>query len=155
MREKKNWMTIGQVARAAGAKVQTVRYYEEIGVLPPAPRTAGGQRLYDDAARKRLAFIRHARGLGFPLDAVRELLRLADHPEAPCDEADLIAGRQLAAVNQRIAQLVSLRHELEGMIAQCQGDSVAQCRVIETLADHSLCAEAEHPGAGLSSGATG
>lgn len=149
MDKTENWMTIGQVARSAGAKVQTVRYYEEIGLLPPAPRTAGGQRLYDEGARKRLAFIRHARGLGFPLEAVRELLRLADHPEAPCDEADLIAARQLEAVEQRIAQLLSLRHELGRMLDHCQGDRVARCRVIETLADHSLCAEAEHLGAGL------
>ena len=97
MDQSRVWKTIGDVARATGTKVQTVRYYEELGLLPPAPRSSGNQRLYDDAAQKRLSFIRHARDLGFSLEAVRDLLRLADHPEQPCAEADAIAARQLEA----------------------------------------------------------
>ena len=149
MSSKKGWRSIGEVARETGTKVQTVRYYEELGLLPEAPRTSGNQRLYDEATTKRLGFIRHARELGFPLDAVRELLRLADHPEQPCAEADSIANRQLEAVNRRIERLQSLRRELEHMIAACAGGSVARCRVIETLDDHSLCVEPEHGGAAL------
>jgi Cu(I)-responsive transcriptional regulator len=144
MDQSRVWKTIGDVARATGTKVQTVRYYEELGLLPPAPRSSGNQRLYDDAAQKRLSFIRHARDLGFSLEAVRDLLRLADHPEQPCAEADAIAARQLEAVNHRIDRLKSLRRELQHMVANCGGDSVAQCRVIETLDDHSLCIEADH-----------
>src|SRR5215203_2558375 len=106
------WFTIGHLAREAGTKVQTVRYYEQIGLLPPAPRSEGNQRLYDDRARRRLAFIRHARELGFPLEAVRELLELADHPERPCDRADVIARRQLEPVQHRITRLEALRSEL-------------------------------------------
>lgn len=138
--------TIGAIARATGTKVQTVRYYEQIGLLPPARRTAGNQRLYDQATQDRLAFIRHARELGFPLDAVRELLRLADHPEQPCAEADVIAARQLEAVEGRIQRLQSLRQELARMVECCHGETVAQCQVIETLADHSLCLEQDHGG---------
>jgi DNA-binding transcriptional MerR regulator len=136
--------TIGHLAREAGIKVQTVRYYEQQGLLPPAPRSAGNQRLYDDRVRRRLTFIRHARELGFPLEAVRELLELADRPDRPCDRADEIARRQLEAVERRIARLEALRTELSRMIAHCATGSVADCRVIETLSDHSLCL-ADHP----------
>ena len=136
--------TIGHLAREAGIKVQTVRYYEQIGLLPRATRSAGNQRLFDEAARDRLAFVRHARELGFSLEAVRELLELSDHPERPCDRADAIARRQLEAVERRIARLEALRAELGRMLAQCSPGTVAECRVIETLSDHALCA-GEHP----------
>jgi DNA-binding transcriptional MerR regulator len=88
-------LTIGRVAQATGSKVQTIRYYEQIGLLPAPERSRGNQRLYDDRAVERLAFIRHARGLGFSLDAIRDLLDLADRPDRPCDEADAIARAQL------------------------------------------------------------
>jgi DNA-binding transcriptional MerR regulator len=138
--------TIGSLAREAGIKVQTVRYYEQIGLLPRAPRSEGNQRLYDERARRRLTFIRHARELGFPLDAVREFLELADRPEQSCDRADEIARRQLEAVERRIVRLEALRGELTRMIAACDAGPVAECRVIETLSDHALCLS-DHPGA--------
>jgi Cu(I)-responsive transcriptional regulator len=130
-------LTIGRVARAAGCKVQTVRYYEQIGLLPPAARTGGNQRIYGTAHMKRLAFIRHARELGFSLDAIRDLLSLADDPNQPCDAADAIATAQLAQVSRRLSQLQALKDELERMVARCQGGRIAECRVIEVLADHS------------------
>ncbi|MGF1607926.1 MAG: helix-turn-helix domain-containing protein [Kiloniellales bacterium] len=137
-------LTIGRVAKAAGCKVQTIRYYEQIGLLHAAPRSEGNQRLYDEADIKRLAFIRHARQLGFPLEAIRDLLSLADDPSQPCAAADSIAHAQLAEVEQRIARLTSLKGELERMIAQCRGGQVADCRVIEVLGDHSLCMVEDH-----------
>lgn len=136
--------TIGRLAAASGCKVQTIRWYEEIGLLPIAPRSAGNQRLYGQAALDRLLFIRHARGLGFPLDAVRDLLRLADAPDQPCADADVIARRQLTEVEQRLQRLQSLKTELERMIRQCAGGRIADCRVIESLSDHSACAGATH-----------
>ena len=136
-------LTIGHLAREAGTKVQTVRYYEQIGLLPLAPRSFGNQRIFDGRARDRLTFIRHARELGFSLDAIRELLNLSDQPERPCDRADEIARRQLDAVERRITRLEALRRELSRMIDECAAGSVADCRVIETLSNHSLC-EAEH-----------
>jgi len=132
-------LTIGKLAQAAGVKVPTIRYYEQIGLLPEPGRSAGNQRLYDRQALERLAFIRHARELGFPLGAIRELLGLADDPEQSCASADRIARRQLAAVEARIARLVALKRELERMINHCAQGKVADCRVIETLGDHSLC----------------
>lgn len=132
-------LSIGELATRTGTKVQTVRYYEQIGLMPEPSRTAGGQRRYDEAALDRLAFIRHARQLGFGLDSIRELLDLADRPEQPCAPADSIAHRQLRQVEQRIARLESLRGELQRMIRDCDGGRMAECRVLEVLRDHSQC----------------
>ena len=87
-------LTIGKLAAETGVKVPTVRYYEQIGLLPPPERSSGNQRLYGPLARQGLAFIRHARALGFPLDAIRDLLSLSDRPELPCSAADAIAKAQ-------------------------------------------------------------
>jgi len=140
-------LTIGKLGEAARVKVPTIRYYEEIGLLPEAGRSAGNQRLYDRAALGRLAFIRHARELGFSLGAIRDLLSLADRPDQPCEAADAIARAQLQAVQARIARLRALETELERMIDQCACGTIRDCRVIETLGDHALCAH-EHETAG-------
>ncbi len=132
-------ISIGTMSRRTGTKVQTIRYYEQIGLLPEPERSAGGQRRYRQADLDRLSFIRHARQLGFSLDAIRELLELADHPERPCAGADSIARRQLVQVERRILRLQALKTELERMLRECSGDSVAECRVLEILRDHSEC----------------
>ncbi len=131
--------SIGDLARACDAKVQTIRHYEAIGLMPPAARTEGGQRRYSQAHLKRLKFIRHARELGFGLAQIRALLELADAPEQPCARADAIAREQLAEVESRIRRLEALRAELARMLRECRGGRVADCRVIEILADHELC----------------
>ncbi|MFP4537250.1 MAG: MerR family transcriptional regulator [Dichotomicrobium sp.] len=140
-------LSIGALARKTGTKVQTIRYYEQIGLMPEPGRTDGGQRRYGEADLDRLAFIRHARQLGFPLDAIRELLELADRPDQPCAAADSIAQRQLRQVEQRIARLEALRTELRRMIRECDGGSLADCRVIEVLRDHSECLTEHEVGA--------
>ncbi|CUH87056.1 Zn(II)-responsive regulator of zntA [Phaeobacter sp. CECT 5382] len=132
-------LTIGALAKRTGTKVQTIRYYETIGLMPPPQRTAGGQRRYDEAELDRLAFVRHGRQLGFSLEAIRELLDLADNPAQSCAEADSIAQRQLKQVEDRIARLQVLQVELKRMICDCSHHSVAQCRVLEVLRDHSEC----------------
>lgn len=137
-------ITIGGLARGTGCKVQTIRYYEQIGLMPEPLRTAGSQRRYGPAHVARLAFIRHGRELGFPLDAIREFLSLADEPDRPCQAADRIARTQLRAVESRIARLQALKLELERMIKQCSGGKVSECRVIEVLADHSKCVFDDH-----------
>ena len=138
-------LSIGKLGRATGVKAPTIRYYEQIGLLPEAGRSAGNQRLYGPAARERLAFIRHARELGFGLDAIRDLLSLQDRPDQPCAAADAIARRQLGAVEDRLARLQALRAELGRMVAQCAHGTIADCRVIETLGDHGLCAQDHGP----------
>ena len=132
-------ITIGGMARKTGTKVQTIRYYEQIGLMPEPGRTEGGQRRYGDDELDRLAFIRHARQLGFSLEAIRELLDLSDHPNRPCNEADAIACRQLKQVEQRLARLEVLRTELKRMVRECSGGQTADCRVLEVLLDHSEC----------------
>jgi DNA-binding transcriptional MerR regulator len=132
-------LSIGDLSRRTGTKVQTIRYYEQIGLMREAGRSAGGQRRYSEGDLERLAFVRHARELGFPLDAIRELLDLADNPRRPCEEADAIARRQLVRVEQRIRRLEALRTELGRMVEDCSGGRVAECRVIEVLRDHSEC----------------
>ena len=131
---------IGQLAGRTGCKVQTIRYYEQIGLMPAPVRTEGNQRRYGTRHLERLAFIRHSRELGFPLEAIRELLDLADDPDRSCAAADSIARRQLLQVESRIARLQALKRELKRMIVQCRGSRIAECRIIEVLADHRLCA---------------
>lgn len=142
--EMERRLTIGRVALATGCKVQTIRYYEQIGLLRRPSRSEGNQRLYEKTDIERLSFIRHARALGFPLDAIRDLLSLSDQPDQPCEAADAIVRSQLAEVTRRIAQLRSLKLELERMIRQCAGGKISDCRVIEVLGNHALCRSADH-----------
>ncbi|MBX6742530.1 MAG: helix-turn-helix domain-containing protein [Acetobacteraceae bacterium] len=143
-------LSIGDLSRATGVKATTIRFYEAEGLMPAVARTEGGHRVYGQAHLDRLGFIRHARELGFGMEDVRELLRLADAaPDAPCEGADAIARRHLASVRDRIARLRSLEAELERM-ADCHNGCVAECRVIEVLADaaHGHCTDPAHGGAG-------
>lgn len=132
-------LTIGKLSVATGVKVPTIRYYEQIGLMPEAERSAGNQRVYSHRMSDRLSFIRHARDLGFPLEAIRELLSLSDRPDRSCAAADRIALRQLDAVNARIARLTALQKELQRMLEECDSDTIAECRVIEVLGNHALC----------------
>ena len=134
-----NWRSIGKLARETGVKAPTIRFYEQIGLMPPAKRTDGDWRLYGDEARKRLDFVRHARELGFPVDDIRALLTVAAHPDQPCADAEAVTRAQLAAVERKIAQLESLRDELRLLATSCEGGPAARCRIIEALADATLC----------------
>lgn len=135
---------IGEAARRTGVKVPTIRYYETVGLLAAPRRTDGNRRLYGTDDLKRLAFIRHARDLGFEVDAIRTLLGLQDNPGQPCSPADSIARRHLADVDDRIARLTALRTELTRMIDHGTHGTIAECRVIEVLADHGQCDARTH-----------
>jgi len=141
--------SIGDLSRATGVKATTIRFYEAEGLMPLPARTEGGHRVYGKPHLDRLGFIRHARELGFAMDDVQELLRLADAPpDAPCEGADEIARRHLGAVRERLARLRSLEAELLRMTA-CAHGGVGSCRVIEVLADagHGHCCDPSHGGA--------
>jgi DNA-binding transcriptional MerR regulator len=127
-------LSIGDLARAAQVKVPTIRYYETIGLLPSPDRTQGRQRRYDRGDVRRLSFIRHARALGFEVDAVRALLTLQDEPARSCKAVDKIARQRLEEVEARIASLRALRRELCRMIEECAQGTVSDCRIIEALA---------------------
>jgi DNA-binding transcriptional MerR regulator len=130
-------LPIGELARHTGVKVPTIRYYEQIGLMPATDRTLGKQRRYGKEAVARLAFIRHARELGFEIEAIRTLLSLQDDPDQSCARADEIATARLVDVEKRITSLRALRRELRKMLDECSRGRVGQCRVIETLADRN------------------
>jgi DNA-binding transcriptional MerR regulator len=135
---------IGKAAAASGVKVPTIRYYEQIGLLPAAPRTDSNRRLYGETDIRRLSFIRHARELGFDVDAIRTLIDLQEHPARSCAEADAIAAARLGEVETRIVKLQSLKQELERMVDCNRHGRVRDCRVIEILADHDKCLADAH-----------
>jgi Cu(I)-responsive transcriptional regulator len=127
-------MNIGELARAADTKTQTIRYYEQIGILPAPPRTRGNYRDYASDHLRRLLFTRRARDLGFSIEQIRALLDLADRKDQACDAVDEIARKHLADVERKLADLSALRRELDFLIGQCRHGTVADCRIIEALA---------------------
>ena len=132
-------LMIGDLARRTGTKVNTIRFYEEVGLLPKPARTAAGRRTYGTEDVRRLAFIRHARGLGFGTAVIRSLLELGAHPEQPCEGASEIARQHLTDVEQRIKLLRALKTELGRMILECgEGGRVADCRILEALGNQDL-----------------
>jgi DNA-binding transcriptional MerR regulator len=125
---------IGELANATTTKVETVRYYEKIGLLPPPARTLANYRAYGSEHLARLSFIRRARDLGFTLEAVRELLTLSDDKAQSCEAVDGIARIHLIEIDRKVRDLKSLRSELSRVLGSCSHGTVADCKIIETLA---------------------
>lgn len=125
---------IGQLARETTTKVTTIRFYETIGLLPAPPRTTSGRRLYEDADVQRLHFIRNGRQLGFSIDQIRSLAGLAESSAVDCSAASSIAARHLQEVEQRLAQLTSLREELASIASSCSNQRISDCRIIQAIA---------------------
>lgn len=126
-------LTIGKLAGATGTKVETIRYYEQIGLLAAPARSAGNYRTYEGEHLRRLSFIRRARDLGFSIDQVRELMGLADRREQSCMAVDVIANQHRDAITRKIADLTALASELDALIDSCSRNTVAECRIIEAL----------------------
>jgi DNA-binding transcriptional MerR regulator len=137
-------ISIGEAAKRTGVKVPTIRYYEQVGLLCIPTRSESNRRFYGDADLRRLMFIRHARDLGFAVDALRQLLDLADQPERSCAEADVIARAHLMEIDSKISRLTALRSEVQRMLDECAHGRVGECRVIRVLADHGQCEHARH-----------
>lgn len=127
-------LKIGALGRATGTNVETVRYYERIGLLSKPPRTDGNYRAYGAPDLNRLSFIRRARDLGFSLDQVRALLELSDDKARDCATLDDLARDHLAEVERKIADLVALKGALSDLIESCCGGTVTDCRILEALA---------------------
>ncbi len=126
--------TIGDLARATGTKVVTIRYYEQVGLLPAPPRSTANYRLYEAGHVQRLRFIRRCRELDFTLDQVRALLALSERPDQDCGQVDRIAAEHLAAVERKIADLGRLAAELGRLLDRCPGGvAVGDCRIIAAL----------------------
>ena len=135
-------MLIGGLSKATGTKVNTIRFYEDIGLMPEAARTAAGQRTYKEQDVERLSFIRHARKLGFSIDETRSLLSVKARPDQSTGEAGDIALRHLRAVDERISRLQALRSELRSVVAACTGGEVSECKIIETLSRNPAASSA-------------
>ncbi|MEO1018357.1 MAG: helix-turn-helix domain-containing protein [Pseudomonadota bacterium] len=131
--------SIGVLAKRTGVKVPTIRYYEQVGLLAAPERSRGNQRRYSTDEAERLGFIKHARDLGFSIEAIGELIELNGHPNHPCTDADRIAREQLASVRGRIERLRRLEVELERISGSCDGEFAGECYVLQALSDHGLC----------------
>jgi Cu(I)-responsive transcriptional regulator len=127
-------LTIGQLGSATDTKVETVRYYERIGLLAAPGRTRGNYRAYGADALSRLSFIRRARDLGFSLDQVRALLDLASDRSRDCGSVDVLANEHLNEIDRKLADLTALRRELSALINSCKGGTISECRIVEALA---------------------
>ena len=123
------------MARATGCNLETIRYYEKIGIMPDPPRSTKGYRSYDDAHVKRLKFVMRSRDLGFSLEEVRGLLGLVDDRSQTCAEVQIIAEDHLTDVQAKIADLQRIERVLSDTVARCTGDAAPECAVIDALLD--------------------
>ena len=125
--------TIGALSKGTGCKIETIRYYERIGLLPKPPRSPGGHRLYQDDHLRRLTFIRRCRELGFTLDEVRGLLHLVDGGAYTCAEVKALTLDHAAELRRKVADLRRMKRVLEEMAAECEGGEVPECPIIDAL----------------------
>jgi MerR family mercuric resistance operon transcriptional regulator len=126
-------IAIGALSKRTGTNIETIRYYERVGLLPTPARSSGGYRLYGPDNLKRLNFIRRARALGFSIEEVRTLLRLADERKGPCNEVRLVADAHLKDVRAKIADLRRMERALKATVARCASGQRTHCPVIEAL----------------------
>jgi len=124
---------IGALSKLTNCNIETIRYYERIGLLAPPPRTEGGHRQYDDEHVKRLTFIRRGRELGFTLEEVRQLLTLVDSGHYTCEEARTITLAHVEDVRRKIVDLQALHRVLKNTAAECSGGKVPECPIIDVL----------------------
>ena len=134
---------IGVLSRRTGVNIETVRYYERIGLMPAPARSEGGHRLYGGGHLLRLNFVRRARDLGFTLDEVRALLDLAENRDLPCAEALDVAARHLEDVRTKIAGLRKMEKVLAEMAARCAHGSTPDCPILEALFDSEVGTNAQ------------
>ncbi len=128
---------IGTLSAETGVNIETIRYYEKIGLIPAPPRTEGRQRVYDSTHLKRLTFIRRGRELGFPLDQVRELLGLVRGHELTCADVKTMTDGHVADIRRKVKDLKKLERVLTQLSAQCGGEAVPDCPILDALSKGS------------------
>jgi MerR family mercuric resistance operon transcriptional regulator len=128
---------IGVVAAETGVNIETIRYYERIGLVPAPPRTEGRQRAYDEDHLKRLAFIRRGRELGFSLDQIRDLLGLVRGHALTCAEVKTLTEQHVVDIRRKLKDLKKLERVLNDLAAQCHGKEVPDCPILDTLGGSS------------------
>ncbi|WCP16139.1 HTH-type transcriptional regulator CueR (plasmid) [Sphingobium sp. AntQ-1] len=126
-------MKIGAIAKQTGLKIETIRFYEAEGLIEPPTRSGGNYRLYGQTHLDRLSFIKRSRDLGFTLDQVRDLLRLADNPRGSCEAVDSIVALHIDEIDRKLADLTALRSEVVRWGGDCEATTIAECKVIDAL----------------------
>ena len=127
-------MKIGEISKTTGIPVETIRYYEKIGLVPAPDRLASGYRQYRQSHLDRLLFIKRCRNLDMAQDEIRELIRLADQPDADCSEVDALLARHLSHVRERLQELANLEDTLQQLQQACsEGRTVSECGILGGL----------------------
>jgi len=137
MNARSDRLPIGVVSKQTGCNIETIRYYEKAGLLPAPARSPAGYRRYGSTHLKRLTFIRRARALGFSIEEVRTLLKLADERKRPCAEVRVVAGVHLKDVQAKIADLQTMERVLRETVAKCTSGTSPHCPLIESLSRES------------------
>ncbi len=130
---QKTLITIGKLSKKTGVNIETIRYYEKIGLIPKPYRSEGGNRLYNMEKVKRLAFIKRCRELGFPLDTIREFLKLVDQKNYTCAEIADISQHHLKDIRAKTRDLKKIESHLKDMLSQCKKNNTPECAFIEIL----------------------
>jgi MerR family mercuric resistance operon transcriptional regulator len=141
---ERDFISIGALSKRSSVNVETIRYYERIGLLPAPPRSAGGYRIYSSAHADRLRFVRRARDLGLSLDEVRRLLGLADQKSSSCAKVHDLAAHHLADIRARIADLKRMEHVLSRLVQACAKGELPSCPLLEALAHPDDRPEVSH-----------
>jgi len=126
-------LPIGELSRLSSVNIETIRYYEQVKMLPPPPRTASGRRIYGSTDLRTLTFIRRSRKLGFSLDEIRALLRLGGPEKASCREVREIAAHHLEDIRAKLGDLKKLERLLAKTVARCSGNTAPDCPVLDIL----------------------
>ena len=133
MKNRNQSFTIGVVSKRSGVKVETIRYYEQEGLLPEPPRSEGGHRQYDERHLRRLTFVRRSRELGFSVAQIRGLLALVDQKTYTCAQVKGLTLEHLVDVRKKISDLRSMEGVLDAMASHCEGGLVPDCPIIDSL----------------------
>lgn len=128
----RNEFTIGRLSGQSGVNIETIRYYERIGLMAKPQRSGGGRRIYDASASRRLGFIRRARELGFSIDDIRALL-VVSGGDGRCADVHALTVRHLGDVRAKITDLRKLEHTLAKTAERCQRDASPDCPIIDAL----------------------
>ena len=138
MRTAPGRLGIGALSKRTGCNIETIRYYERIGLMPPPARSEGGHRVYGETYARRLGFIRRSRELGFTLDQIRTLLGLVDSRRHTCARVKRITVGHLDEIQRKVADLRKIERVLKEMAAQCDGGTVPACPIIDALFDEPV-----------------
>ena len=133
MQIQEKTLSIGLLSTQTNCKIETIRYYEKIGIFPKPPRTEGGHRIYSENHLKRLVFIRRGRELGFSLEDIRALLKLIDGGGHTCQQVEAITLHHLGNIHQKILDLKKLEKILAKISLQCEGGVVPECPILDAL----------------------